>query len=584
MKRKVARQPQFMSTPGQNKVLHTANTDSGLTLKIHRGDGSALLAFNLEDHLTDQLAGFAVKRTGPDGKSAFLLNRLSFDTAFTAGTTAKDRVWTPSDKAPFQKFWWVDFPPSGISGEYRYEVTVMRFSGSSNSLKPDQSVNAALPLGPFSSGNLEMGFTRGYLSSQAYVDRFKNAKLHPEPQTIDFDTKPFQAQYEWLGYHARQMIFSFLEESSRDSSSRLDVFAYDLNEPDIIRSLCQIGSRLRIILDDAPLHKRGNTAENAAAEALSQAGAAVVRGHFGRFSHDKIFIKRDQQGKAVKVLTGSTNFSINGLCVNANNALIFNDPSVADYYLKVFELAFATHAAKSSFNSSNFATQEFEAAVPGLPHTYFSFAPHRSPTFSLDRLTNEIHRADSSVLFAVMGLGGGGSVLAALKDLRLSGRVFSYGVTDDTAEDGQNAKGGVEVFSPSHTEGVLVKAEALKKNVPAPFAAETSGDPGAHRIHHKFVVIDFNDSDPVLFTGSSNFSSGGEENNGDNLLAIYDRDVAGAFAIEAIRLVDHYQFRAAMSLATKADPLRLKPASTPWWKTYYDPSSLKAKERLLFAR
>jgi phosphatidylserine/phosphatidylglycerophosphate/cardiolipin synthase-like enzyme len=131
---------------------------------------------------------------------------------------------------------------------------------------------------------------------------------------------------------------------------------------------------------------------------------------------------------------------------------------------------------------------------------------------------------------------------------------------------------------------MLVKAQALLKNVPEPFAKETSGDKGAHRIHHKFVVVDFNDSDPVLFTGSSNLSSGGEESNGDNLIAIYDRDVASAFAIEAIRLVDHYQFRAAMSLATKADPLRLRTDSEGWWKPYYDSSNLKAKERLLFAR
>jgi hypothetical protein len=68
--------------------LHAANAKDGLIVKAHRGDGSDLLGFNLEDHLTEHLAGFAVQRTRSDGKPAPLLNRVSFQTAFTSATTA----------------------------------------------------------------------------------------------------------------------------------------------------------------------------------------------------------------------------------------------------------------------------------------------------------------------------------------------------------------------------------------------------------------------------------------------------------------------------------------------------------------
>lgn len=43
--------------------LHAANAKDGLAGKAHRGDFSALLGFNLEDHLTEHLAGFAAQRT-----------------------------------------------------------------------------------------------------------------------------------------------------------------------------------------------------------------------------------------------------------------------------------------------------------------------------------------------------------------------------------------------------------------------------------------------------------------------------------------------------------------------------------------
>ena len=103
-------------------------------------------------------------------------------------------------------------------------------------------------------------------------------------------------------------------------------------------------------------------------------------------------------------------------------------------------------------------------------------------------------------------------------------------------------------------------------------------------MHHKFVVVDYNDSDPVLFTGSSNLAELGEQENGDNLIAIYDREVVTAYAIEGIRLVDHYAFRAAVGGATSVSPLRLKLDNEKWWRRYYEDGNIKRRERLLFAR
>jgi len=48
---------------------HSSSSAGGLTVKAFRGDGSAMLAFNLDEKLTANLAGFAVKRTAP-GKKA----------------------------------------------------------------------------------------------------------------------------------------------------------------------------------------------------------------------------------------------------------------------------------------------------------------------------------------------------------------------------------------------------------------------------------------------------------------------------------------------------------------------------------
>jgi phosphatidylserine/phosphatidylglycerophosphate/cardiolipin synthase-like enzyme len=120
--------------------------------------------------------------------------------------------------------------------------------------------------------------------------------------------------------------------------------------------------------------------------------------------------------------------------------------------------------------------------------------------------------------------------------------------------------------------------------VPAPFTKEFSGGTG-QVIHHKFVVVDFNGTNPVVFCGSSNLTSGGESANGDNLLAIYDREIATLYAIEGIRLADHYSFRDKLSTATDDKPMSLQGPNAPdlgpkWFADYYTSGTAKYRSRV----
>jgi hypothetical protein len=516
-----------------------------------------------------------------------LQNRLAFDSNITSATTAKTRKWFSSLEAPFQKFWWVDFPPETEPGDYEYEVTLMRFvEAHSAKLAPDQQVTIDVSCRPFKQGNFELAFTRGYLSSQAYTDRFNNADIRPRPKNIDYDSKPYWPQYEWLGAHARETLIAFLTRCHDNPDSRLDVMLYDVDEPDMIRALASLGTRVRYLLDNASLHTKAGALEpkaKAVFEASAAAGNVKV-GRFDRYQHNKVFILYEND-VAVSVLTGSTNISINGLYVNANHIAVFNDAAVAQLYQQMFETAFAGNLKAGAFEQALISKKEYEINTPGLPHTVFSFAPHTKPTFSLDRLLAGLQNAASSVLFAVMELKGQGAVLDMLRAIHRDGKIFSYGVTDNPGPQGDGAPGpdGVTVFSPGKAAGVLIDSAALNKLVPPPFSKEKE-EGLAHKVHHKFVVLDFNGANPVVFFGSSNLANLGEQENGDNLIAMYDRDVATVFAIEAIRLVDHYAFRAAMKTATDTAPMRLRYADEHWHARYFEAGNIKLRERLLFSR
>ena len=76
--------------------------------------------------------------------------------------------------------------------------------------------------------------------------------------------------YEWLGFEAYQLIMGFLQDVAADGTLELDLFAYDLNEPDVVALLEKIGPRLRAVIDDSGSHKPADSAESQAAARLAQ--------------------------------------------------------------------------------------------------------------------------------------------------------------------------------------------------------------------------------------------------------------------------------------------------------------------------
>ena len=553
----------------------TTQQAEGLTFAAYPGDGAVLLAFDVDQSVAPDLAGFAVEYTDPDGQTLPVLNRLGFTQAITSATTPEQRQFIPTSEAPLQKFHWVHFPPDVKPGTFTYKATAMLFQpGSETALTVGPSAEIGVVLMPQQPSSFQLGFTRGYISSQAYAEQFHNSPIEPSPPTFNFDTSPYQAQYRWLGFHARRLMFDFVAEAAADQGLSLDVFAYDFDEPDIIRQLGQLGPRLRLYLDNSASHIGDTAREPKAHEWLTAQGAQVKVGHFQRFSHDKVLIQK-RGDTAMKVLSGSANFSVRGLYVQSNNVFTFDDPATAALYEQAFQ--------QSWDSPSGFATSQLAASWhdcgghDGLPRYSICFSPHHNASVSLDRVASAVTGATSSVLFAIMEIGtGSGVLLDAIRALPSRPELYAFGTT-------QRLDGSLNVQKSGNPyDATFIPFSYLSKQVPAPFRAEWDGGVG-QVIHHKFVVTDFNGDNPLVFAGSSNLAAGGEEQNGDNLVCFADRDIATKFAIEAIQLVDHYRFRAAMQQATDAQPLQLQTHSAHWASAYYIPESPKFRERTLLA-
>jgi hypothetical protein len=598
--------------------------NGSLSVRAYRGDAKTLLAFNLSKTGARQLAGFTVEVAPPGLPPYFLLNQLQFkrpadhaqDTSLPANSSLN---------APIHKFRWLHVPgtenqgPSPVFGKYKYTVTPRYFDDTQAMLPLDADRSAAVTIevAPFVSKKLALGFTRGFVQSQAFVRHFGlNALIQPKNHALVFDTGQvsgknakgeeytFEDQYQWLGFTARQRVVEVLDEVIADKTLTLDVFAYDLNEPDVIQRLLKLAKRgsVRVILDNAALHHNTSKPEpedqfEKMFTAAAKAPAVILRGHFQRYSHDKVFIV-SKGGKARKVLTGSTNLSVTGLYVNSNHVLVFDDPVIAGKYAEVFNESLADKTSASKFSATPLALQTFTPSSNTAVD--ITFSPHDAATAQkiLDAMAARIaaegkkSAVTGSVLFAVMDVAGGsGPVLPALKALHASEDVFSYGISDNP--------GGIALYKPGNKTGVLVTGKPTKTKLPPPFS-QVPGVGSGHQVHHKFVVCGFNGKAPVVYCGSSNLALGGEIANGDNLLAIHDEDVATVFAIEAMALVDHFDFLDSVQAGPKAkktknpqpDPSKPQAAidagwflstTDRWTQKYYDAGDLRSADRQLFA-
>lgn len=569
--------------------MTTVSASSGaLNVNLWRGERMCLIGMNIDPQPAAGFVGFAiaVQSPGADGFT-YLRNRLAF--AYPAQVDVTGFRQFPTNEAPLQTFRWIHFPQDPRPGTYRYQVTAMHMDAA-GALSEGNKVVAEISLFDETvPGVVDIGFTRNFASSQAFVEKFPDvaSRAHILPANgaagYDFDKSAApDGVYAWLSGKANDLLQQMLAAAS-DPATRLDVMAYDLNEPDFIAALETIAKRgtaasptLRILIDNSADHKDDNSAESRAAARLAAAGGQVVRHHFVHLQHNKVLILY-RDGKPERAIGGSTNFSFRGLYIQANNMLLFTAPEVVDWFVQAFELAFKGSPAWKAGSFPD--TWHAAGSLPAGTNVRGCYSPHAEGfDMSLSPVAGAIDQATSSVFFAVAFLNqdSKGPVRQALD--RLEGKpLFSYGIA--------NRKTGLKLTKPDGSTG-LVDFEYLAAHAPEPFRSEWSGGQGI-TIHHKFVVTDFNLPTAKVFAGSSNLSVSGEEGNGDHLFQIGNARVATAYAIEAMRMFDHLHFRTKMQAtagAEKSITLRRPPTAgeQPWFEPFYAEGTQKQRDRLLF--
>ena len=563
------------------------NDKAPFTLKLHRGDGMTLIAMNWKNGQPPQdFVGFAIEYQEPGGSQYYpLKNRLGFlDAAGNVDPTALS-----THKSPIQKFRWVHFPRNAdLVGDFKYRITPM-FMDAQDKLSPGEPQEVAIQLARETyPGIANVTFTRGFVSSQAFVDRYLkdgpiNTLVAPvAAEGLDFtSTHPDStAALAWMGFEARAAILETLDQAIADKAE-VRVVAYDFNLPEVVDRLEKLGSSLKIIIDDSKGHGGAGTAETEAEGRLvASAGRAnVLRQHMGSLQHNKTIAVNGPTVK--KVVCGSTNLSWRGFFVQANNALVLTGQTAVDLFFAAFDGYFTPTKNNdvAGFGSKPSADWN-DLGLPGID-AKVAFSPHSAANAKLGGIADDIkNNTTSSLLYSLAFLyETPGVVLDAIKAVTADKNIFVYGISDKHV-------GGLDVQDPSGNVAPVFAAE-LSANVPEPFKSEPSGGTGT-RMHHKFTVIDFDKPTARVYLGSYNFSTPADRKNGENLVVVRDRRIAVSYMIEALSLFDHYSFRVAeKNAAAKGQKLHLSrppraPGEKPWWDDDYTVAH-KIKDRELFS-
>jgi len=552
------------------------------SLRLHRGDGMLLLGMNWKDSPPPvDFVGFAIDYKEPGGSRFFALkNRLAFEpvTGKISGAKLSTRL------SPIQKFRWVHFPRNAeIEGEFVYRVTPV-FMNAAQELSYGEPQEGAIELRRETHPDLlNVAFTRGFVSSQAFVERYESAGPISTllPETADegltfVPSHPKTAEaLEWMGFEARAVLLDLLEKGIADASAQVRVVGYDLNEPELLSRFKRLGPRLKIIVDDSDSHGRAGSAETSASTALRATAGDdnVRRQHVRKLQHNKFVAV---SGDAVSaVICGSTNFSWRGLYVQSNNALCIRGSAATKTFFDAFDRYWPDDPGEFGRSASADWTRLLTKV-----NARVSFSPHASDNRRLASIAADISQnTSSSLLFSLAFLyQTPGPILDAIKKVAADPGRFVYGISDHEVD-------GLQLTKPDASV-VTVSSAALRAKVPPPFSKEPTGGGGV-RMHHKFAVIDFDEPSARVYTGSYNFSGAADNDNGEQLLLIRDRRVAVSYAVEALRIFDHYHFRVAQQEARRAGKKLVlarpptQPGVEPWWREHYT-DIRKVRDRELF--
>ena len=268
----------------------------------------------------------------------------------------------------------------------------------------------------------------------------------------------------------------------------------------------------------------------------------------GTGNHNKFIVIDPDSRLNSYVITGSGNFTNNGFFDDPNNFLIIQDQALARAYRIEFDEMWGEGPVNSSSTEASPGHPDFNRQprsrfggqkIKNTPSKFLIgdrlvelyFSPTDGPT---NAIRNAIYSTDNDLRFALL-------ILTA-DELRVP--------IDSMQNVGWDVKGLIEDEN-AVADNVVPGSDFIWLRDRGVNVQSYPSGP-TRQFHHKYAVIDAvrTDSDPLVITGSFNWTSAAETTNDENLLIIHDAKIANMYRQEfGERWFEATNFRDAYLLA-----------------------------------
>lgn len=548
------------------------------------GSHVVLLAIDASRQARKGLLGFAIKRSDETEDQSYWLKGLKVFEDVVPQPQPGQRY--TSLEHPIQSFLWGDY--SAKPG-HRYRFTIRPVYGKPRKLSYGDDIEITIGTEAEDDGQHAIYFNRGAIASQAFAEKFGNrGPTNPED--------PADKTTAWLSRGLLEAALAFINQTKPGESLR--VAAYEFGYAPILQALLAAHRRkVDVIIcyeagkETVKGRRVPTTATTANARAIKAARLpqAMLRPRRNRndIPHNKFIVRLSKSKARRAVWTGSTNFTPSGFLGQTNVGHIVRDPGIAAAYLDYWEQL----AADTEWNPlRDWCERESPdpAGAPPAGATTLLFSPRRNDGL-LDWYAERIAAATGTVMFtAAFGVNATLAEAFAVDRSFLRYILLEKPLTPE-ARQILAADRDLQI-----AHGTALGSKTIRSEVPGWKVDDWFFREGHYRyegnifyIHTKILLVDPLSDDPLVISGSANFSRNSLVNNDENMLVIRgDRRAADIYLTEFDRIFRHFHFRnvanaLAADEAGTARAIFLDPTDG-WVAENFTPARMKSKRRKLF--
>ena len=541
-----------------------------LSVQAIAGTHVVLLGMDLSEQDCPGLLGFALRREDHTEGEKYWLS--GYKTFASVEPSPPPGILYSTRQHPIQGFTWSDFSAKP-EHDYTYEVFALRGAPAT----PQQAEKVAVKIRTESEhgGTHHVHFNRGAAASQEYTRLFGDKR----PDEVG------PAAFTWLSRGAAESIADFIGRAVGPGLG-LRVGAYEFTDENVLKAL---GAARDRGADVAILYHAKNDEQKIANEAAIQKfgleNICKPRNAQGlTLSHNKIIVLT-KAGVAQAVLTGSTNFSVGGIYGHSNVVHICERDDVAAKYLWLWN-----ELKKNTPKSADVGVLAGKTPLPDDPLAK-QITPIFSPRDSMQALDwyAEEAKGANDALFMTFAFGMNqrfqDSYRTGTAKLRYALMEAMSGPTRTKEQRLANEAAIIKLRKMKANK--LAIGSRLGKGAFNHWLVEQLSGLNVHvrYLHTKYMLVDPLGADPLVVSGSANFSEASTTNNDENMLIIRGNPrVADIYLGEFMRLYRHFAFRDWLTQHPGADEVQVGhlDETDQWWKRYFG-DSFESRQRSYFA-